>query len=198
MNGIKLIADERARQISVEGWSAEHDDQHVEGSISEAGSGYAHTASLQLSGHTTLARDEPYLWPWDSEWWKPSDDPIRNLVKAGALIAAEIDRLLRAKGEPVTPDPVRADPVRELPHWLLGSAQALLDLDERDALVPHGIGGHARAIITAFLEFHRAESPAPAQPPTNENDWLTRKHDQQVENAHGHRDRMAPAQEKTK
>lgn len=32
-------------------------------------------------------------WPWDEEWWKPSLDPIRNLEKAGALIAAEIDRL---------------------------------------------------------------------------------------------------------
>jgi hypothetical protein len=30
--------------------------------------------------------------------WKPSpDDRFRELVKAGALIAAEIDRLLRAK-----------------------------------------------------------------------------------------------------
>jgi hypothetical protein len=35
------------------------------------------------------------LWPWDPSWWKPSPDPIRNLVKAGALIAAEIDRLQR-------------------------------------------------------------------------------------------------------
>ena len=31
-------------------------------------------------------------WPWPPEFWKPSDDPVRNLVKAGALIAAEIDR----------------------------------------------------------------------------------------------------------
>lgn len=36
-------------------------------------------------------------WPWHSSWWKPSDDPIRNLVKAGALIAAEIDRLQRQR-----------------------------------------------------------------------------------------------------
>jgi hypothetical protein len=35
------------------------------------------------------------FWPWDQDWWKPSPDPIRNLVKAGALIAAEIDRLQR-------------------------------------------------------------------------------------------------------
>lgn len=36
-------------------------------------------------------------WPWEDAAWKPVDDPIRNLVKAGALIAAEIDRLLRAQ-----------------------------------------------------------------------------------------------------
>ena len=34
-------------------------------------------------------------WPWSPEGWKPSPDPVRNLVKAGALIAAEIDRLQR-------------------------------------------------------------------------------------------------------
>jgi hypothetical protein len=34
------------------------------------------------------------LWPWDESWWKPGDR-IRELAKAGALIAAEIDRLNR-------------------------------------------------------------------------------------------------------
>lgn len=33
-------------------------------------------------------------WPFDAPSWKPSEDPIKNLVRAGALIAAEIDRLL--------------------------------------------------------------------------------------------------------
>ncbi len=39
-----------------------------------------------------------YQWPedWEAEVWKPSADPVHNLVKAGALIAAEIDRLQRA------------------------------------------------------------------------------------------------------
>ncbi len=39
-----------------------------------------------------------HQWPedWEAEAWKPSADPVRNLVKAGALIAAEIDRLQRA------------------------------------------------------------------------------------------------------
>lgn len=37
-------------------------------------------------------------WPWDRKWWKPSqDDQVKNLIKAGALIAAEIDRLQNIK-----------------------------------------------------------------------------------------------------
>ena len=40
------------------------------------------------------------FWPWHRCWWKPSDDPIRNLVKAGALLAAEIDRLQAIRDEP--------------------------------------------------------------------------------------------------
>lgn len=40
------------------------------------------------------------IWPWDKSWWKPTpDDRIRELIKAGALIAAEIDRLQRLNKE---------------------------------------------------------------------------------------------------
>ena len=38
----------------------------------------------------------PDEWPWNITWWKPSTDPVRNLTKAGALIAAEIERIQRA------------------------------------------------------------------------------------------------------
>jgi hypothetical protein len=44
----------------------------------------------------------PDDWPWDWRFWKPSVDPIRDLVKAGALIAAEIDRLQRKKNKEVS------------------------------------------------------------------------------------------------
>jgi hypothetical protein len=43
-------------------------------------------------------KDVPEDWPFDPSWWKPSEDRVRDLVKAGALIAAEIDRLLLASG----------------------------------------------------------------------------------------------------
>lgn len=85
--GAELIAAERERQITAEGWTAAHDDTHDRGALVEAAVCYA------LSG---TGRRVPSLWPWDATWWKPSKDPVRNLVRAGALIAAEIDRLQRA------------------------------------------------------------------------------------------------------
>ncbi len=80
MNGIERIAAERKRQIEKKGWSAEHDAEHRDGSLAKAAACYA-TGGVWGG------------WPWDMEWWKPGDR-IRDLEKAGALIAAEIDRLL--------------------------------------------------------------------------------------------------------
>jgi hypothetical protein len=94
MTGAELIAAERKRQIEVEGWTAEHDDDaHGPGSLTNAAIAYAGHARTMV-GKANLF--PPQCWPWDRRWWKPSDDQIRNLVKAGALIAAEIDRLQRA------------------------------------------------------------------------------------------------------
>lgn len=98
MNGVELIAAERERQINVEGWTANHDVQHDEGELSCAGYLYAMIASAQCRwNNPEIEFAVPAAWPWADNWWKPSDDPIRNLVKAGALIAAEIDRLIRLK-----------------------------------------------------------------------------------------------------
>ncbi len=86
MTGIELIAAERQRQMSVEGWDVYHDDTHRNGEMARAAAKYALT-------HTRVS-ERAIRWPWSLEWWKPKD-PIRNLVRAGALIAAEIDRLQR-------------------------------------------------------------------------------------------------------
>jgi len=94
--GALLIAEERARQIQEEGWTAEHDDGHLTAELADAGALYALCAAGQVL-ETKDALAQPVDWPWPREWWKPSTDPIRNLAKAGALIAAEIDRLLRIK-----------------------------------------------------------------------------------------------------
>jgi hypothetical protein len=97
-DGAKLIAAERERQISVEGWTFEHDDKHDGGQIVCAAVTYA--LENTFNGPAAAGKWFNQFWCWEDSWFKPSPDPIRNLVKAGALIAAEIDRLQRlaAKG----------------------------------------------------------------------------------------------------
>lgn len=93
--GADLILSERARQLAVEGWTPEHDDDATEAQLVRAAICYADFGARLATTH-----DEKWVprWPWAQIWWKPErTDPIRNLVKAGALIAAEIDRLQRAK-----------------------------------------------------------------------------------------------------
>ena len=92
-SGIALIAAERQRQIDAEGWTAEHDDGHEAWpGLAQAAACYANEAWMPL---TESHRKPPRGWPWEPQWWKPTGDPIRDLVKAGALIAAEIDRRQR-------------------------------------------------------------------------------------------------------
>lgn len=88
--GIELIAAERSRQVTQEGWTQEHDNAHQRGELIDAGLSYIY-AAVNV-GHPAMQKP-PTVWPWEPHWWKPSDDYVRNLVKAGALIAAEIDRI---------------------------------------------------------------------------------------------------------
>lgn len=88
--GIELIAEERKRQIEVEGWTPEHDSNHNCGQLSDAAICYAMRGYWKKRLSTWFA----VIWPFGIEWYKPSEnDRVRDLVKAGALIAAEIDRL---------------------------------------------------------------------------------------------------------
>ncbi len=96
-NGVEIIAEERRRQIEVEGWTPEHDAQHTDESIAYAAACYAipHNGRNIFAGQGGLSDIFHLLWPWAKSWWKPSpDDRIKELAKAGALIAAEIDRLI--------------------------------------------------------------------------------------------------------
>lgn len=92
-DAIADVVRERARQISVEGWTPEHDDAHAEGELAQAAACYAHEAAL--ADRTDPRRDgAPLSWPWSRDWWKPKDRR-HDLVRAGALIIAEIERLDR-------------------------------------------------------------------------------------------------------
>jgi hypothetical protein len=95
-SGIELIAAERQRQLEVEDWNAQHDDCHDEGEMAQAAICYA-TPESDRKYHNNYLKPA-YLkgWPWEMTQWKPSpDNRIKELTKAGALIAAEIDRLQR-------------------------------------------------------------------------------------------------------
>ena len=90
------VIAECLRQQSEEGFSPEHDDQHESGELAAAAGSYASHASM--SDHYRNEYEGPPLsWPidWDESWWKPTTRR-RDLVKAAALIIAEIERLDRA------------------------------------------------------------------------------------------------------
>ncbi|EPN9761189.1 ead/Ea22-like family protein [Klebsiella oxytoca] len=96
------VLAERQRQVTAEGWSPKHDDQYKNTELAFAASCYAfHAAAaswdLEDDGIPYDSHPVPKQWPWDPSWWKPTD-ARRDLVKAGALILAEIDRIDRAAG----------------------------------------------------------------------------------------------------
>lgn len=113
MDGIESIAAERQRQIDEEGWTLEHDDTHVDGEMALAAACYASPSLLYMEDHRANVKRFVDPWPWDDRWDKrphhgnmvisASETPIavrrKMLVKAGALIAAEIDRLDRLEAK---------------------------------------------------------------------------------------------------
>lgn len=93
-DGVLLVSKERTRQIKEEGYSWRHDDQEITHQLSDAAIVYACTAPMRY--------EVMHFWPWNKECFKPDvyhtiDGRIRELTKAGALICAEIDRLIRLK-----------------------------------------------------------------------------------------------------
>ncbi|WP_109410372.1 hypothetical protein [Pseudomonas aeruginosa] len=88
------VQAERRRQVEAEGWTPEHDDEHSHGQMARAAACYA-LAGSSAPNDGTAALLVSLAWPWDQQWWKPTS-ARRDLIKAGALILAEIERLDRA------------------------------------------------------------------------------------------------------
>lgn len=86
------VLAERLRQQSIEGWTTENDDQHSNGQMADAAAWYAATEAAFWITEGDCPVD---LWPWSEQWRKPTSRR-RDLIKAGALILAEIERLDRA------------------------------------------------------------------------------------------------------
>lgn len=108
--GIELISEERERQKSVEGWNDLHDEGHNQAEMAGAAGCYIASYLNQQYKNTERFRFQRLFdtgetgeitdkwddaWPWDWEYDKrKKHDKIKSLKIAGALIAAEIDRLL--------------------------------------------------------------------------------------------------------
>ncbi|MBB3004433.1 Lar family restriction alleviation protein [Paraburkholderia tropica] len=98
-DAMRDVIAERGRQVSGEGFTPTRDDSYADGQLAQAGAAYAiavadHTNHIINSGAAFYTRS-PDIWPWSEKWWKPTN-PRRALVKAAALILAEIERIDRA------------------------------------------------------------------------------------------------------
>lgn len=89
MDTASQIVRERRHQL-MKGYTVTHDDAHVGG-------------ELLLASLAYMCSPGEQIWPWDAQSYNPSNDPIENLVVAGAFLAAEGDRLIRRRqqGKPV-------------------------------------------------------------------------------------------------
>lgn len=92
---LRDVAAERLRQVSVEGYKPERDDCYTSGEMAQAAGAYAIYSTFERDG-SSLSMAAANLFPWDMVHWKAVDHR-RNLVKAGAMILAEIERLDRAE-----------------------------------------------------------------------------------------------------
>lgn len=110
LSGAERIAAERARQIAEEGYTAAHDDAGGGNDIAMAAACYAAPEPIFVRRDYAAETTFHDPWPWKAQFDKRPYDGnvlalakatraqrIRLLEKAGALIAAEIDRLLRVE-----------------------------------------------------------------------------------------------------
>lgn len=110
--GARDVLRERHRQIYGERWSPEHDDQYTQGELARAAGCYAFVGAVPDNGrHEDLwslaagwAVAVRAFWPWKAAWLKPTSSR-RDLIKAAALILAEIERIDRAAVKAATPSP---------------------------------------------------------------------------------------------
>lgn len=101
MTGAEQIAAERLRQRTEEGHTDEGDDDWKEGQLARAAVCYAVPPEFfpVLFGKARFD-GVPAFWPWNRKWFNPKPaDRVKDLVRSGALLAAEIDRIDRETEE---------------------------------------------------------------------------------------------------
>lgn len=100
--GIELITEERQRQIKAKGYDEQHDAEHRVTELIDAAMAYVDAARTDYMNETDGLHPEVleqhynsirrFIWRWGDEAFKPTTC-LKDLIKAGALIAATIDRL---------------------------------------------------------------------------------------------------------
>jgi hypothetical protein len=93
-DGVALIREERERQVTDERYDVIHDDEHANGELAMAALVYLNPTAEFIQRY----------WPFEPASLKISEDGLRDYVKAGALIAAEIDQVLRLREAALTDD----------------------------------------------------------------------------------------------
>lgn len=93
------VQAERRRQVEAEGWSQEHDDEHACDEIAAFACFYAMPSAAREWDASSTGYGNTLGEAILPEGWQPkTGDRRRELVKSGALILAEIERLDRAAG----------------------------------------------------------------------------------------------------
>lgn len=124
MRALIDIITERQRQVEEKGFSPEHDDRHDRSELALAAAAFClakindlrKTFSTEMGDGqvaVTLQDAAEALWPWNTDEWEPESwsvftassiaARIRNLVKAAAMIIAEIERLDRITNRKAQP-----------------------------------------------------------------------------------------------
>jgi hypothetical protein len=81
------IVNERMRQVEAKGYAPDQDNLYIQRELLDGARAY-----LLSADHDRDAGS--FVWPWPMEHFKPGA-PRRDLIKAAALIVAEIERLDR-------------------------------------------------------------------------------------------------------
>lgn len=104
VTGLTLIAKEQKRVREEEGYTVEKDLQYKSEELARAGAVYAlPTVDREAFGEMLNEEKESLLqalYPFDMETYKPTPkDRKKELAKAGAFIASELDRLLNEEAK---------------------------------------------------------------------------------------------------
>ena len=167
LGGIAAIAAERQRQVTDLGWLPMHDATHSSCEMARAAAAYAIPASTSPEDGP-LVDMRKILWPWGHTDTSPTsatgpdvEKRLRELEKAGALIAAEHDRITTAFNARVhtlgipEPEPVSASThgfVKPKPGKALpGTTDVTLRIDMTKEVAEVSIASAVGAVLAGYL-----------------------------------------------